>query len=306
MARKGVNKGRPVALERQFWELAQKNNLSVMHYRNALIELAISRFEWDDLPESVDQRFLELALMYRGHALFFEDPVLGYLALKSADGGYLNVYDIPTSRTVDASNGYQFTGDENNSVIIYDNMLHIPPIYVIDYYAERLANLDRTIDINVNAQKTPLLIVAQQEQELRMKILYMQYQGNTPVIFGDKQLTPNTIQVLKTDCPLLAPQLYELKEKLWNEAIGRLGIANISYQKKERLIRDEVLRGMGATIHARYSALTAREQACEQINKMFGLNVSVKFREQQPDGVAAGAESEGAGTGAEMEGGLIV
>lgn len=306
MAGKGVNKGKPVRVGRQFWELNNKNTASLIHYRNALIELAISRFEWEELPDSVDQRFLELALMYQGHALFFEDPVLGFLALKSANAGYLNVYDIPTFRTVEASNGYQFTGNEKDSVIIYDNMLHIPPIFEIDYYAGRLANLDRTIDINVNAQKTPLLIVSQKEQEISMKNLYMQYEGNTPAIFGDKQLTPNTIQVLKTDCPLLAPQLYELKEKLWNEAIGRLGIANISYQKKERLIRDEVLRGMGATIHARYSALSAREQACEQINKMFGLNVSVKFREQQPDGVGAGAESEGAGAGAEMEGGLIV
>ena len=58
-----------------------------------------------------------------------------------------------------------------------------------------------------------------------------------------------------------------------------MGISNISYQKRERLISDEVTRSQGGTIAIRYSKLNARRQACDEINRMFGLNISCDFRE---------------------------
>lgn len=266
-----------------FWDSAMANNRTYNHYWQRIMEMAVTRFEWINLPSTVDERYLELALITDGHALFFYDDVLGYLALRSANGGKLNVYDVPDYRTVVANNGYRYTGTEKDSVIIYNNFLRTSSAIDIQLYAERLANLDRTIDVNVNSQKTPVLISCNQQQQLTMKNLYMKYEGNSPYIFGDNSISPDVIKVLKTDSPYVSDKLYILKEQIWNEVCGYLGIANISYQKKERMIRDEVQRGMGATIQSRYSGLIVRQQACRQINELFGLDIDVRFREQQSE-----------------------
>jgi Phage Connector (GP10). len=228
-----------------FWDSATANNRTYNHYWQRIMEMAVTRFEWINLPSTVDERYLELALITDGHALFFYDDVLGYLALRSANGGKLNVYDVPDYRTVVANNGYRYTGTEKDSVIIYNNFLRTSSAIDIQLYAERLANLDRTIDVNVNSQKTPVLISCNQQQQLTMKNLYMKYEGNSPYIFGDNSISPDVIKVLKTDSPYVSDKLYILKEQIWNEVCGYLGIANISYQKKERMIRDEVQRGNG-------------------------------------------------------------
>jgi hypothetical protein len=212
-------------------------------------------------------------------SVFFKDEVLGYLALRTTIGGHLNVYQIPTERMAYASNGYQKYLNAEDSVIIFNNMIHTNSLMEVESFAKRLYNLDRAIDVNANAQKTPILISCEESQRLTLKNVYMQYDGNEPVIFGDKNLNPNSLKVLTTGSPYVADKLYQLKTQIWNEALTYLGISNISLQKKERLITDEVIRNQGGTIASRYSRLNARRQACNEINKMFGLNISVDYRE---------------------------
>lgn len=265
--------------EMQFWESAKMNNWTYMQYYNILTELSISMFEWKNLPDTVDPRFLELILFADGMAVFFKDDVMGYLGLRTMIGGHLNVYQIPTIRTAYASSGYNKILNEEDSVIIFNNMLHTNSMLEVEQYAKRLYNLDRAIDVNANAQKTPILISCDESQRLTLKNLYKKYDGNVPVIYGDKNMTPNSLKVLTTGAPFVADKLYTLKTQLWNEALTRLGISNISFQKKERLISDEVMRSQGGTIASRYSRLNARRQACEQINKMFDLNIDVEYRQ---------------------------
>lgn len=236
-------------------------------------------FEWINLPDTVDPRFLELALFGDGMAIFFEDEDIGYLALRTMIGGHLDVYNIPFYRTAYASNGYNRKLDPDNSVIIFNNALRTNSRLDVEMYSKRLYNLDRAIDVNANAQKTPILIKCDEKQRLTLKNLYKQYDGNEPVIMGDDALNANSLTVLKTDAPYVADRLYQLKTQLWNEAMTYLGISNINVQKKERMISDEVMRNMGGTIASRYSRLNARRQACEQINRMFGLNIDCQFRE---------------------------
>ena len=112
-----------------------------------------------------------------------------------------------------------------------------------------------------------------------MKNLYKQYEGNEPFIFGNKALNTKGLSVLKTDAPYVADKLYQLKTQIWNEALTYLGISNTNIVKKERMISDEVTRNMGGVIASRYSRLEARRQAAEQINKMFGTNIEVDYRE---------------------------
>ena len=264
---------------RQFWESATMNNATFMQYFNRLTELSLSMFEWKNVPSSIDVRFLELALFGDGMAVFFKDEVLGYLCLRTMIGGNLNVYQIPKERTAYASSGYNRHLDENNSVIIFNNLIHTNSTLDVETFSKRLYNLDRAIDVNANAQKTPVLITCAENERLTMKNLYKQYDGNEPVIFGDKNLNTKGISVLKTDAPYTADKLYQLKTQIWNEALTYLGISNINITKKERLITDEVTRNQGGTIASRYSRLEARRQACKQINEMFGLEMWCDYRE---------------------------
>ena len=265
--------------DREFWESADLNNASYIQYYDRLTELSISMFEWRNLPDSVDPRFLELTLFANGMAVFFKDEVEDYLALQCAISGPLNVYRIPIRRRAYAVNGYNRELDDKNSVIIYNNMLHKNSMLDVRMFARELYNLDRAISVNANAQKTPMLLRCSENERLTVENLYMNYDGNKPVIFGDKGLNPNALSVLKTDAPYVADKLYTLKTQKWNEALTYLGISNVNITKRERLITDEVTRNQGGTIASRYSRLQSRRMACEQVNKMFGLNVQCDYRE---------------------------
>ena len=285
----------------KFWQSARRNNATYLQYYMHLTELAMSMFEWKNLPDTVDARFLELTLFEDGQIVFFNDEELGFLCLQCAVNGGFNVYRIPTNRRAYAVNGYQKNLTENDSVIIYNNFLRTNSMLDVRNFAERLYNIDRAIDVNINAQKTPILIKCDEQQRLTMLNTYQQYDGNQPVIFGDKALDTNAFQVLNTGAPLVADRLYELKTQLWNECLTYLGISNINVQKKERLITDEVIRNQGGTIASRYSRLEARRQACEQINRMFGLDIECNYREDYRN-IADDLENKEIGLDTEEEG----
>ena len=265
--------------DRDFWESADLNTASYIQYYDRLTELSISMFEWKNLPDTVDPRFLELTLFANGMAVFFKNDTGDYLALQCAISGPLDVYRIPTRRRAYAVNGFNMELTQDDSVIIYNNMLHKNSMLDVRMFARELYNLDRAISVNANAQKTPILIRCTENERLTLENLYMNYDGNKPVIYGDKQLNPNALTVLKTDAPYVADKLYQLKTQKWNEALTYLGISNVNIQKKERMISDEVMRNQGGTIASRYSRLNSRQEACEQINKMFGLNIECTYRE---------------------------
>lgn len=266
--------------KREKWESASLNNRTYLQYYNRLLELAINMYEWKNLPDTVDERFLELTLFSDGMAVFFRDEILGELCLQCMIGGELDVYRIPIDRTAYATNGYQMRLTNQNSVIIFNNYTHTNSMPDVEMYARRLYEIERTIDVNVKAQKTPLIVRATENQRLTMKNLYMQYDGNEPFIFGDNNLDMDAIKVLPTNAPYVADKLNILKRQIWNEALTYLGIENSNTEKKERLVSDEVNSNLGGVAAQRFCRLNARRKAADQINKMFGLNIEVDFREE--------------------------
>lgn len=280
---------------RAFISTLNENIRTYRLYLDQILEIAIARYKWNGLPKTIDERFLELTLCGKnGAVLFFKDENIGHLALPCTMSGRFNVYKIPIQRRAYAVNGYQATRDDTNSVIIYSNQLHngMSVYNRLVQYAKDLYLIDSIIMVNVNAQKTPLMLLADEKQMLTLKNLYMKYDGNQPFIFGDRNdLNPNSIQALVTGAPYVADKLYELKQNIWNEVLTFLGVPNVQMNKKERLITDEVNRGLGGVFASRYSGLLSRRQACEQINEMFGLNLSVEYRnESETDYVKAEAE----------------
>lgn len=264
---------------RRFWDSLWSNDATFVHYYHRLTELAISMFEWDNVPDTIDVRYLELVLFKFGQAVFFYDDVMGYLALGNNEAGNFDVYGIPKRRrAISEYNGYHMRLDDSNSVIIYNNFLRTNSMLPIEMFAKRLYNLDRIIDVNANAQKTPVLINCSEQERLSLLNVYKEYDGNVPVIFADKDMTNKPLSSIKTDAPYVCDKIYQLKTQIWNEALTYLGISNTNFQKKERLISDEVSRNMGSVIASRYSRLDMRKKACEQINKMFGLNIDVFYK----------------------------
>lgn len=261
-----------------FEESLTRNVKTYQQYLNLLIELSISSFEWKNLPETIDSRYIEMELFTSGALVYFNDEVIGNLCLNCITNGQLNVYGYPISRRAYSRyNQYQKILDDKNSVIIWNNYMHTNSQTNIDGFARRLSNIDRIIDVNVNAQKTPILVQGNDKQRLSLINLYKEYDGNTPVIFGDKTLDLNALKCLSTQAPYVADKLYELKTKIWNEALTYLGITNVTYQKKERMVTDEVMRSQGGTIANRMSRLNSRREAVEHINAMFGTDIEVNF-----------------------------
>ena len=262
----------------KFAESLYMNDRTYIQYYNRLTELATTMFSWKNLPATIDARFLEMTLFGDGVAVFFKDDVMGFLALQCMIGGNLNVYRIPVDRTAYATNGYNQKLNATNSVLIFNNYLHTNSTLDVEMFSKRLYNLDRAIDVNANAQKTPVLIQCDDTEKLTMLNLYKEYDGNQPFIFGSKSLNTKGLTVLKTDAPYVADKLYTLKTQIWNEALTYLGISNTNVTKKERMITDEVQKNMGGVIASRYSRLEMRKQACKEINEMFGLNIDVEYR----------------------------
>lgn len=277
------NKGTQNSL---FYDSLYLNQSTYRYYLDRLKELAISVFDWQNLPESIDPRYMELELFEHGSALFFKDEDLflfgeqsTYLCLSSMNYGNFDVYRNPSKRTAVGNNGYNKQLTSDNSIIIYNNLLRTNSFETIKQYAYRLYMIQRTIDVNINAQKTPIIIQCDESQRLTLLNLYKNYDGNEPFIFGDRNLDLSGIKVLNTGAPLIIHDLEVHRNSVWNDALTYLGITNVNIQKRERLLSDEVSRNMGGTMASRYSRLQARQQACEQINKMFGLDIWCEYKD---------------------------
>ena len=272
----------------QFWESENTNAIAEQYYLSRLSELAMSMFKWKNLPDTVDSRFLEYTLFYEGAVIFFKDENLqskqlaekgGYLALQVVLGGDLNVYRIPNNRRAYAVNGYNNQLDQFNSVIIWNNMIRLPEYGRMMFYANKLWQIDRAIDVNVKGQRFPVAILCDETQRLTMKNVYKQYDGNEPFIFGDKNLDLSGIQVINTGSPYVADKLQQLKNNIWSEAMMCLGIPNSPSEKKERLVANEAKVSQGGTLASRSSRLEMRKMACREINDMFGLNIDVEYNQ---------------------------
>jgi len=250
------------------------------YYFNRLSNIALSIFEWENLPDTVDPRFLELSIYRNGMCLFFKDDAMDrFDALPCMIGGTFDTHNIPILRRAYAANGYQYECDNTNSVIIYHNYMHGVPLWDIEMFAIRLSDYQRTEDVNVRAQKTPVITLMDDDQKAAWENIILSYNGNVPIILGNKSINPNALQVLKTDAPFTADKIEELRVQVWNDAMSYLGVSNVNVTKKERLITDEVQRNMGGVLASRYSPLEMRKMACDEINRIFGLNVDVKYRE---------------------------
>lgn len=260
-----------------FADTAYLNNTTYMFYYNWLKNIAINRFKWTGLNDAIDVRWVELNLFERGYILYFNDPYIGDLMLPCTIGGKLNVNNIPMERRAFASNGYNQVRYMDDSVLMYSNYLRAPDEPVIRMFAYRLYCSTRARDVNINQQKFPYLMLMPESKRLSYENLIMKYEGNSHLILLDKDWKLDEMQTFPTSVPYVANNLTIETRQILNEALSYLGVENGNVDKKERLQENEVTANYGLIEASRSVWLNARQDACREINEMFGTNISVEF-----------------------------
>lgn len=256
------------------------NNDTYNDYLGRMKKICLSMFEWVNLPPSMDSRFLEMCLFYNGQAAMLYDTNYGFINTMAADGGYINIYGLPTElqcysyRYNERRSLYTIDiGEEKDKecILVMNNYERIPTTATVSLFAYRLAEAQRTADVNIKAQRTPVLITTDEKQYFTLKKTYEQYDGNSPVIFADKNLiTPDSLKALKTDSPFICNDIYQYKRELWNEFLTFMGIQNLS-EKRERLITGEVDSNNELLNLNLQALLIPRKEACQKFNDKYGL-----------------------------------
>lgn len=285
-----IKKARPPKSE--FRDAMLLNNETYVDYLERLKKIALSIFEWSNLPDSMNARYLEMVLYYKGQASLLYDNDYGFINTQACDSGYINIYGLPT-----LINCYSFSYNQmrdtyvagsgepkdKECILVLNNYQRVPTASTLELFAYRLAELQRTFDVNIKAQRTPVLIRTDQKQEFTLKKMYEQYDGNTPAIFADKNLvSDDSLKALKTDAPFIARELNDAKREIWNEALTFLGVSNLS-EKRERLISSEADSNNELVNLNLQSYLVPRQQACKEFNDKFGFTgtdkeISVRVR----------------------------
>lgn len=274
------------------------NLLNTMTFKTIytrLKNLSLNVFEWQGLPDGLKPEYIEKVLYSFGQALFFKDPAMSYMCLQCASDSSLNVYNEPVYfRAI--GNNYNQQYNIDNSVWIKNNLGLISTHDYIMLYANQLYEIQRSIDVNIKSQKTPYILTCTDKDLLSLKNVYAQIDGNVPVIYADKGLNLNSIQMIETPAVFVADKLALYRHEVMDDILSFLGINNSNTQKKERLITDEVNSNNEFIIMNVDFMLEERLKACEAINKMFGLSVSVDLKnkpEQEPEQAMPEAQNEG-------------
>lgn len=266
--------------------ISQIDNIKTVEmYKRQFVSLACNVFNIKNLNEVapfMDYSYVNKELVYKGVIAFFMDEYLGLLALPFVNLGKLDLYGRSIDIQVIGRNGYTRRLKYGEYVLMWDNRSKQALIYDILQYAERTAMLQRTIDINVAQQRCPRIWKTKTEN---LKTIQNLIDGvssyNEAILTYDNIELEDTTAVLEP-APFVSDKLSEQKDKIWNEFLRLIGIANTSFQKKERNIRDEVFISQAGTIASRFTRFNSRVDAIKKINEKWNLNLEVEYYDGLP------------------------
>lgn len=273
--------------------ISQLSNFeSYLMYRDEFLTLAENVFIFENLPVNVDLSFINKELVRKGSIAFFNDEVLGLLALPYVNLSKLDLYGRPVKIQVMGKNGYRKVLNNGEFVIMFDNNSHKPLFTTILQYAERVASYQRTIDINIANQKTNRVWRVPKGQELTFKNMIQAVDSNTENIMVYDGLDITQMTAVVEPAPYVADKIEQQKNHVYNEFLRTIGIANNNYQKKERQIVDEISMMQGGTVASRYDRFNPRKVACEKIKDLLGVDLKVKYYDGLPSSIDSFEEKE--------------
>ena len=258
------------------------NNMTFSYYYYKLTLIARSLFKWENLPNNMDERWIEKYLFTSGKCIFYKDQVLGFMVAGLSEQGGINCYGDPTTVWPVAEN-YVYSGEQlvngENCYIIRNNDLMLPIFPTVRYYSFKLTNIDRAIDVNIEAQKTPTVVRCSDKQRLSLKNAINQRKDNEPVIWtADDSNIADMVSSLDLNPPMVFKDLQTQKHMILNEVFTDFGINNANMDKRERMVANEVEANNEQVKASEDVMLKVREEACKQINRIFGTNIKVSRR----------------------------
>ena len=242
------------------------------HYQDLLTNYALSRFDWVNLPTTINERFLEMSLFKNGMCVIFKPWFADNLiALPATQIGQCNIYGEPLTVKAQGVNGFSYDVDcADNGVLVWDNQNHRTMALIINKYAKALAEFDQTISINLNAQKTPIYISCPDEKVEQFMQISSMYQSGVPLFFGrDTAMAGSEITTISTNAPYIIDKLFVDKAKTLNEFFSSIGVDSANQDKKERLVESETSANNGQVELARLGGLTPRRRACDEVNARY-------------------------------------
>ena len=272
-----------------------KNDIEFVYFYTKILEMFCNRFKWNNLPEYIPPYFLEQTLFFRANAAFIYDKNAEMFAvMKTNLTGLPDIYNIPSIREVYAVTGYLQDYTKDNSVLIWDNYSKFPFYYKAVMYAKILANAWKTREMNMFAQRTPFILKSPKDQKLSYAEIGSEYTNMIPIIRIDETIDMKNLEVLNLDSPWLVPGITTYMKDVWSQILTDLGYESNPVEKKERLITDEVAGNNGEAEANRNIGLDLRNRACNSVNKLWGLNLSVEFNSNMKTtlNVAGGDEDE--------------
>lgn len=246
-----------------------------------LLEMSMNRFKWEGLPEEIDVRWMEMSLNFYGLSVFHFDPIYDrYFAMRAAPGGMVNFEGNPTEFHVYGNQFYQKTIPLTKCVPIWANYMRMPDWDIIRIYSSRLAEMDRTIEINAKSARRTKIVTASENQRLTAENMNRMIDEGASFIPVDSSFDPtNAIQNFDLEMhPDHILNMHMLRTREWGECMTMLGINVSNQDKKERLTAAETSGNDDVIATIRATNLQSRERACDEINKMWpNLNVSVAY-----------------------------
>ena len=221
--------------------------------------LATSRFKWDSkdvMPKDRLSEYIEMLLYLKGQCALFKDTD-GWKVRCCVPSGGLDEYGQPDSFNLTDYNGTHMVtvkNDDERFIWIKNNAACIPTIFWIVKYCNRVAKIERTMDLNIDAQKTPFMIETSPEIHLSIQNIFKEIRQMDEVVYVDQKTgIKDNVQVLKLDAPYLVDKLYTQKQNEFNDLLNFLGINTV----KEK------------TAHILYKEATATDELTDSYLDMF-------------------------------------
>jgi hypothetical protein len=271
---------RKVPPKSEFRDAILLNNDTYKDYLERIKKIALSMFVWENLPDTMNARYLEMCLYYKGQAALLYDNNYGFINTQAADSGYINIYGLPTllncfSYSYNSMRNLYVPesgeGKDGECILVMNTFERVPTCATVELFAYRLSQAQRSADTNVSVTRSSQLLLTDQKQYFTLKKMYEEYDGNTPAIFADKNLiTPDSIKAIKTDTPIMLKELMDYKREIWNECLTALGVSNLN-EKRERMVSAETDSNNEVVNLNLQSFLIPRQKAADEFNKKFGL-----------------------------------